>query len=252
MTTTPKRYYDALAHNYDWFLGSWEELASEQMRRLLPWLRKHEVVTVLDCACGTGLQVIPLAREGFDVVGSDLSQEMLEACREKCRAADVVLPLIQSDICDLRRTVRQTFDAVVCMGNVLPHFLAESEVREAVANMYAVLNDGGLLVIEMRNYDVLYANRTRFVPFRINAEEDGRRVSVVYVFDYLDEGYLRANVLFIIQEADGNVHLESESVDYRPILGRELRQMLEAVGFTEISIEPADNRMYCTGIKPKA
>jgi len=78
---TPEKFYRNIAHKYHWFLSSWEDVMERQMAVLVPLLEKHNARSVLDCACGTGLQVIGLKKTGFVVTGSDLSGEMLAVAR---------------------------------------------------------------------------------------------------------------------------------------------------------------------------
>lgn len=41
--------------------------------------------TIFEPMCGTGLFLIPLLEQGFDIEGSDASEYMLSVCKEKCR-----------------------------------------------------------------------------------------------------------------------------------------------------------------------
>ena len=44
-----------------------------------------KIKNILDCTCGIGIQALSLAQEGFNVTGSDLSQNELDyAKREVC------------------------------------------------------------------------------------------------------------------------------------------------------------------------
>lgn len=56
---------------------------------------------VLEVACGTGSLLVPIAETGIEVVGLDLSPEMLSAARVRAEAAGVSLELHQGDMCDL-------------------------------------------------------------------------------------------------------------------------------------------------------
>jgi SAM-dependent methyltransferase len=44
--------------------------------------------SILECACGTGRLLLPLARSGYNVVGLDSSEEMLSVFRAKLRKED--------------------------------------------------------------------------------------------------------------------------------------------------------------------
>ena len=71
------RVYDALAASYDGLMadGSYRRRAAFLVRRL----RKSPipVETVLDLACGTGTIACLLAKQGYQVLAADASEEML-------------------------------------------------------------------------------------------------------------------------------------------------------------------------------
>ncbi len=52
---------------------------------------------VLDVACGTGNAAMPAARAGARVTGLDLVPELLEAGREKARAAGLEIEWVEGD-----------------------------------------------------------------------------------------------------------------------------------------------------------
>lgn len=246
MARQPKEYYQALARHYDWFV--WDEMVEEQMHDLVPLLRSRQIKTVLDCACGTGVQAIPLARAKFRVTASDLSPDMLERCWQNAEAAGVRLTVVESDVRELSRRVTGPFDAVICMGNVLPHLATDDDVVLALSNMHDVLRPGGLLVIEMRYYDQLLQDRPRYIPFRVNVEEGLEHVTILYVFTY-GEKTVRVSVVFLIQHQDGNVETEVESVEYNPITTDRLTGFLHNGGFTHITYSRRQQRLFCTAEK---
>lgn len=56
---------------------------------------------LIDLGCGTGRHVVQFARRGFDVVGVDLSGEMLAETQAKLERADLTATLVRADICRL-------------------------------------------------------------------------------------------------------------------------------------------------------
>ena len=52
--------------------------------------------TVLDLACGTGSLTRVLAERGYEMIGADLSQEMLAQAAEKCRGAGPIEPILSA------------------------------------------------------------------------------------------------------------------------------------------------------------
>lgn len=52
---------------------------------------------------------------------------------------------------------------MLCLGNSLPHLLTPAAVADALADFAAVLSPGGLLVMQNRNFDQVWAARERFI-----------------------------------------------------------------------------------------
>lgn len=126
--------------------------------------------TVLDVACGTGVDSILLVEEGFDVTSVDASDRMLkyalklrwlrrkepafdkwvieEANWLHLKKADIVFP-------------EGGFDCVICIGNSFPHLLDfdgdNGAHFQAIKNFRDCLKPGGILVIDHRNFDHIIA-----------------------------------------------------------------------------------------------
>lgn len=108
-----------------------------QIRRLAP-----SATSLLDVACGTGVHLAGF-RELFDrVAGVDLSAAMLDRARQ--RLPDV--PLHEGDMRHFK--LDETFDVVTCLFSSIGYLLAYTDVRQAIFNMVAHLNPGGVLIIE--------------------------------------------------------------------------------------------------------
>ena len=78
--------YQSLAGCYDQFTrdvdyAAWADYIERHFRR-----RGLPGNTVLDLACGTGSLTLELARRGYEMIGVDLSPEMLTQAAEKRRS----------------------------------------------------------------------------------------------------------------------------------------------------------------------
>lgn len=91
------------AHN----IGDDTELKNSVVEKLL---KKHGTKTVFDLTCGTGSQVLFLAKRGYEVVGSDFSPELLKIARKKAREAKLNLKFIDGD---MRNIQVGKFDAAI-------------------------------------------------------------------------------------------------------------------------------------------
>ncbi|KKI91468.1 hypothetical protein WQ54_14435 [Bacillus sp. SA1-12] len=238
-----EKFYDNIAEKYHWFFSSWDDVMERQMKNLVPQLRNYNADTILDCSCGTGLQAIGLAKVGFDVVGTDLSQNMLDKAQRNATEAKVNLRLLKSDLRELNSNVVGLFDAVICMGNSIPHLMSEIDLKKALKNIYNCVNQSGVAIFEMRNYDKMLSEKPRFLPMRINDEKDGKFVSVLYVFDYLEK-IVRFNIVYLIEDKNsGNKSMEVESVDYNPIKSEIFKKLLLEARFKEIEVLEDDHNL---------
>lgn len=99
---------------------------------------------VLDGGCGTGRVATRLDELGFDCVGTDVDESMLEVARR-------TTPHIPWHSADLSSVGPDDldgaagFDAIVLAGNVIP-LLAEGTVAPAVRSLTSLLAPGGLVV----------------------------------------------------------------------------------------------------------
>ena len=100
---------------------------------------------VLDLACGTGNITLPLARLGYDMIGVDISTDMLAQAQAKL-AGEPVLFLAQ----DMRRLdLYGTVDAAICTCDGLNYILEEAELAAVFKRVRMFLNPGGIFIFDM-------------------------------------------------------------------------------------------------------
>jgi len=139
--------FDAIADVYD-DLVSWAPYG-KWVRDLLRRLRRHGLrrgQRILDVACGTGLSSIPLAAEGYSVVGVDRSERMLEQARKKVAGTAPDVQFVRGDILALE--LPWTFDAAICMHSGLDYILDREDLAQAFRSLRGQLRQGGLLAFD--------------------------------------------------------------------------------------------------------
>lgn len=106
------------------------------------------VRSLLDLGCGTGRHSVEFARRGYEVVGVDLSEAMLERARR--RAVDVApgsATFLRGDIQTIGLDRR--FDAVLSMFAVVGYQISDAAVRATLANVRRHLEPGGVFVFDV-------------------------------------------------------------------------------------------------------
>jgi len=217
--------YDEFSLDYDRFVDWSARLAYE-----LPFFEeifsRYEVRRVLDAACGTGHHAMALAERGYEVVGADLSRAMIE----RAKAAQAKVAFIQAGFGDFKRKVGGGFDALICLGNSLPHILTPEGLVEALSDMRQVV-EKGVLIIQNRNYDRVWNRKERFQP--LVAHREGEREWLFFrLIDFHEERMTFNMVIF--RKEGGEWGYALESTELRPIFSEELGDLLRQVGFREI------------------
>jgi glycine/sarcosine N-methyltransferase len=218
--------YDALAGDYDRFVDWKGRLAHE-----LPFLDRlfagWGVERVLDAACGTGHHAIALSQRGYKVIGADLSTAMVERARENAAAASLNIQFTVTGLGE-HAALGEAFDAVLCLGNSLPHLLTRAAVEGALADFASVLRPGGLLVIQNRNFDRVWAERERFMPPQSHRDGEGEWLFVRF-YDFHQET-VTFHMIRLRRSEEGWTQ-DVESTELRPIFRDDLAAALAAAGF---------------------
>ena len=162
------------------------------------------------------------AAPGLNVIGVDLSEALLgEARRLYPEHADRFVAL------DMREALRvfgkAAFDGVYCIGNTLVHL---EDVRQVIWDFHQMLKPGGVLVVQILNYDMIMRERPEGLPLIEN-----ERVRFERYYDYLDEGICFKSVLTI--KGDEDLTLSAETMLY-PLGKNTLEQVLVEAGFGSV------------------
>lgn len=123
---------------------------------------------VLDLACGTGNITIPMAKRGYDMIGLDLSCEMLNIARNKAISQNLDILFLNQDMCEME--LYGTVDAIVCALDGLNYILDSGDLEKVFSLVKNYLNPGGVMIFDMntRHYLENVLGRNTFV-----SDEDG-------------------------------------------------------------------------------
>ena len=133
---------------------------------------------VLELCCGTGRLTIPLARDGVEIEGADLSASMLDRAREKAATAGLDLTLTLGDMRSLR--LGRVFAMVFIPFNSLQSVESVDDVVAVFDTVRAHLAPGGRFVFDVFNPDFRYLleRSEGWHPVRTYMGGDGVEVTV--------------------------------------------------------------------------
>lgn len=140
--------YEALAASYD---GLMADASYCRRAAFLDRLLKKSAIpvhSVLDLACGTGTISCLLAQQGYQVIATDGSEEMLTQAMGKAMALREGMPLfLQQDMTRLR--LAEPVDAAVSTLDSLNYLTREKDVRETFHRVWRWLRPGGQFIFDV-------------------------------------------------------------------------------------------------------
>lgn len=102
---------------------------------------------LLDLACGTGEFSLRLAQKGIEVIGVDMSEDMLSIAREKAfdSETDILFLCQRAEELDLYGTV----DGAVCCMDSINHITDLKNLEEAIKKVALFLEKGCLFIFDV-------------------------------------------------------------------------------------------------------
>lgn len=144
--------YDALYREKD-YVAECDRILQELQAGSSPVRR------MLDLGCGTGGHAWELARRGYDVVGVDLSDPMLDLARSKSAPGASIEPprFLHGDVRSLRLDLK--FDGAIMMFAVLGYQRTNEDAIAALRSIRSHLDLGGRLVFDFWYGPAVLADR---------------------------------------------------------------------------------------------
>jgi SAM-dependent methyltransferase len=195
----------------------YEEFTLRAAPVLLRMLRRRGIRSgrVVDLACGPGGWARMLLRRGYDVVGVDVSPEMIRLARAAAPRARFVCG-------SMTRVHLPPCNAVTALGEAFNYLLRPSEVRRVFRQVASVLRRDGIFV-----FDVLEpATRRRSFTRSHSISEGGLRLD-----SRVTEYPARRLVVREIEIFRGQRRLVREVHRQRAYAGSEVAAWLRSMGF---------------------
>ena len=120
----------------------WDTGISPQ--ELINFITTHTPGRALDLGCGTGTNVITLAKHGWDVTGVDFSRRAIQIAKKKAQQNDVQVDLRMEDVTRLD-SITGRFDLILDMGCF--HSLPLNKRPSYIMKIDQLLADTGTLLL---------------------------------------------------------------------------------------------------------
>jgi SAM-dependent methyltransferase len=142
-------YQSAFAGYYDLFYsGKNYQAESEYLHRIFSTTlkKKTEEISILEIACGTAGHASILAEYGYQIIATDISEDMLIEARKKT-AHQQNVSVLQMDMNNFR-VFTSKFDIILCLFDSIGYLLSNKAIIAALKNVSDNLKDDGLFIME--------------------------------------------------------------------------------------------------------
>lgn len=147
--------YEALAASYDRLTNDVDYEATVEFYQQILDREGLKPRTAVDLACGTGSVTAILARKGLEVLGVDLSEEMLTQAVQKVQDMEHPPRFICQPLQELQ--LARGVDLAVCALDSLDYILNPTDCAQAIRRVYKALNPGGIFIFDVNTPEKLRA-----------------------------------------------------------------------------------------------
>lgn len=169
---------------------------------------------VLDLACGTGSLTMELSRRGYDMIGVDLSEDMLSVATDK--APDI--RFLCQDMTEFE--LYGTVDAIVCTLDAVNYITDKRRLKKMFSLVHNYLNPDGIFIFDI-NTEHKLKNVLSDNTF-VYDEED-----VFYTWEnYYRKGISTQILNFFVDTGDGYRRFFEEHIQ-RAYSVTEIKEMLK-------------------------
>lgn len=200
--------YTSFARVYDTFM---DNIPYEEWAEYLTALLKEYNVTdglVLDLGCGTGTMTELLASKGYDMIGADYSEDMLEIAMEKRAESgyDILYLLQDMREFELYGTVR----AVVSVCDSVNYITEEEDLEEVFRLVNNYLDPKGVFIFDFKtlyNYQTVLGDRT--------IAEKREECSFIWDNYYYEDEKINEYELTLFIQDEGDMYRKFEEIHYQ-------------------------------------
>jgi SAM-dependent methyltransferase len=180
---------------------------------------------LLDLCCGPGRYAVPLALRGFSVTGVDRTSFLLDKAREYAVEKGAAIEWVLED---MRRFIRaESFDLAINMFTSFGYFDDPEENMGVLRNVHASLKRQGVFIIDVAGKEILAR------IFEATGSKELQDDSLIVQRRQVTDDWSRMeNEWLLIKDAS----MKTLRLRHWIYSGRELREMLEAAGFSSVTL----------------
>ncbi|MGC9328329.1 MAG: class I SAM-dependent methyltransferase [Candidatus Hinthialibacter sp.] len=224
------KVYSNLAPIYDYFID-WKDRIRREDPFFQHLFQERLATSILDVACGTGGHSLHWAEMGYNVVGVDSAPNMIEYARQKANEEELDVEFQCYPMTDFSSRLHQKFDAIVCLGNNIPHLLEVEHVQKLFQEAAASMKETGVAIFHVINFYRILEHKKRDFPAKSHVAGD---VEYLFLRNYeFASPHLDFHFITAVKE-NGEWSSKSYQLKHHPWKQEDLIPLAKEAGFTEI------------------
>lgn len=119
------------------------------------------VKNICETACGTGSMACELAKRGYNITASDISEDMLTSAEMKARQMNLPILFVLQDMRYTKMFSQK--DLVLCLLDSMNYLTKREDIVSALESAHSCLKDGGLFIFDMNSkfkFENIYADNS--------------------------------------------------------------------------------------------
>lgn len=197
---------------------------AEELLSTSPLLRFPDGARVLDLCCGPGVFTDPLARDGYEVTGVDLSPAMLDRAHQRAARTGNQVTYLREDARSYE--AEKPFDVALNLFTSFGYFEDPADNAQVLRTLHGSLRPGGTLLLDLAGKELLARGVT---PPKVVRKGEDLMVQTDTVLD----NWARLRSDWVLVRGDQVTRATLIWFVYSAV---ELRLMVEEAGFTDIEV----------------
>lgn len=192
---------------------------------------------IIDCGCGTGIDVLSLRKFDYNAIGCDISNKMLKEAQKMPTTINSKSLFFKHNLREKFDTkYKNTFSCALCAGNVLLHFASLKEIKNVLKNIFDILIAGGILLVEIDDLHSMIFNKHYLYHAEGVMKHNKKLITAIDFWNVIGKNLI--STIFLFQNINKKWSLmDNIALPLKIIELEKLQELCTDVGFKDVSLK---------------
>lgn len=191
--------------------------------------KQKEETRVLDLACGTGKHIFELYQKGYQVAGSDISDQMIDIASQKANENNWDIPFYNYSFQEAHH-IKPEYHVLMSMFSAVNYLTSYQDQVKAFTNIYDLLADDGIFIFDYWNGNAVVKDYSPVKVLRKKAnDEEILRISETNINTLTQDVFVKFSCLLLESDVKTLEFEETHHLHY--YYPSEIQNLLIQCGF---------------------